>query len=330
MRYFARRDPQRQRMMTASDWSTSCPLCACSTGICLERIPYQTIWSELQSRHSARFSADVIARNTPAGAVTTLLECTCCGLQYFSPPLAGDAAFYSELSTPDLPYAEDRWEFAEARHSISNNQAVVDFGCGDGAFLRSLPANQKRRAGIDFFASAITNLEGSGIEGYVTDFAEFARSQPGRFDVACGFHVVEHLPQVGILVDAAVKSLRPSGRLLISVPNRERISAAGFPVLDCPPHHLSRWHPEQFDELANQFGLRLAGIRYERRTVPALKAVVRRGVPAALHVVSGLASRDSRQRRSSPRGSTARSAPPLDLVRRLGLGHAMLAEFVSP
>lgn len=320
--------------VVATDPTPMCPLCEHRQSVPVETIAYDTIWTHLKSRHGARFSPEVIARNTPLSGLTTLSECASCGLQFFAPMLAGDPEFYHGLARRELQFAKDRWEFATARRTISEAEAVVDFGCGDGAFLRSLPQSQGKRAGVDHSAAFIRTLEVSGIEGYTCDFAEFAARERGAFDVACAFHVVEHLPRVGALVEAAITCLRPGGRLLISVPNRERISTGGFPVLDCPPHHVSRWTSEQFLWLANRFGLRVVATRFERRQFPPLQQIVRRGAPVALEALRRVAShRGTHEDQLSIEQAvrlTGNGPPRANLIRRMSWGHSMLADLRLP
>src|SRR5215211_5648452 len=90
----------------------SCPLCGSSGGAVLETIDFARIWAALEREWSPRFTADVIARHTPAQE-TDLRECEECGLQYFVPCLAGDRDFYEQLMG-GARYSEDRWEFRRA------------------------------------------------------------------------------------------------------------------------------------------------------------------------------------------------------------------------
>ena len=311
----------------------ACPLCGGLTATALEHIGYDDIWAELECRYGARYTSEQIAKNTPPLNEATLMQCITCELQFFLPLLPGDPEFYQGLEDTDLEFSKDRWEFAVARRLITDTDAVVDFGCGDGAFLRSLSSSQRRRVGIDHSEKFIQKLGWSGVEGLSCDFGEFAQREKQRFDVACAFHVVEHLSEVGPLVGAATSCLRPGGRLVISVPNRGRISTDPFPVLDCPPHHVSRWTHDQFATLAAQFGLQLVQVRFELRAAPSMRLAAERGASVAFRAAKSLMAR-----RSTPRGVPP-PTPPARLsrsrasraryVRRLSWGHAMLAEFAT-
>src|SRR5215204_6147200 len=111
----------------------TCPLCGSIDGDVLETVDYARIWTALEQDFSPGFAPAVIARHTPAPE-TALRECRECGLRYFTPSMAGDQEFYERLMA-SKGYVEDRWEFERVSEMLRPDDAVIDIGCGTGAFL---------------------------------------------------------------------------------------------------------------------------------------------------------------------------------------------------
>jgi SAM-dependent methyltransferase len=202
----------------------------------------------------------------------TLQACLQCGLEYFSPLLPATGDFYELLSTF---YVEHRWEFDEVARRLRPDDRVIDFGCGRGAFLRSISAGVAAAVGCDYNPGALSSA-GQPFEVLPAPFRDAAASRPGAFSVAVSFHVLEHVPDARDILDAARTALRPGGRLFLSTPDRERTARADFEVFDCPPHHVSRWSGAQFHRLAEEHGWELVRVDHEpfvhrtgrRRLVP--------------------------------------------------------------
>jgi SAM-dependent methyltransferase len=160
-------------------------------------------------------------------------------------------------------YERDRWEFGVVARSVGAGDSVLDIGCGEGAFLRQVAPRVRRAAGFDHNQTAVRRLRQTGIEAYAEDAESFAAREQGAFDVVTAFHTLEHLEDVGVAMEPAVACTKADGRIFISVPNRERYGSSDFEALDCPPHHLSRWQPDQFRTLAQRFDLTLVSIAFE-------------------------------------------------------------------
>src|SRR5260370_20339273 len=70
----------------------------------------------------------------------------------------------------------------------------------------------------------------------------------GTFDAEIALELLEHLPNPRTFLERATAMLKPSGTLLLTMPNRHRVFAVlkralGKPhsSTDYPPHHLTRW-----------------------------------------------------------------------------------------
>jgi SAM-dependent methyltransferase len=253
---------------------SACPLCGGSDGRVVREVSYGEIWDRLAADWAAEFDPEVVESHTPE-ATTSLVECASCALQYFSPSVPGSADFYEQL-TRSAYYEDERWEFGVVAGLVAPGEAVVDVGCGRGAFLELVASHAGRAVGVDHNPSAVDHLRSIGIEAHALDFAEFAESERGVFDVVCGFQILEHLPSVDALIEPALACLRPGGRIFVSVPHRERYVRGDLEPFDCPPHHISRWHPDQFARLAERHDLALEAVRYEQPDLDTVRLAHRR------------------------------------------------------
>ena len=102
-----------------------------------------------------------------------------------------------------------------------SGKAILDIGCGNGDFLRSVARQlpYERLVGIDISAAVLARDE-RNLHFINSDIINFALSE--RFDVAFSDNVFEHIaPQdIDIHIDAVRKALRPGGRFILITPNR--------------------------------------------------------------------------------------------------------------
>lgn len=118
--------------------------------------------------------------------------------------------------------------------------SVLDFGCGNGDFLRGAKAAGWKVVGVDFDPKAVTAARASGLdvrEGGV----ELLGSFKGRFDVVTLSHVVEHVHDPIELLRSCFDCLRPGGCIWVETPNIDALGhgiyGAGWRGLE-PPRHL--------------------------------------------------------------------------------------------
>jgi len=307
----------------------ACPLCDGLVHTRVWTVTAEVIRSGLSREWGARISGDAFP--APSEATFALYECEGCGLHFFVPGLAGSAAFYQELMAT-VPYetAQSRWEFGQVARQLRPTDRVVDFGCGDGAFLRMAKPLVRQAVGVDRNPDAIERLGQAGLTGEETSCSEFAQRHPEGFDVACAFHTLEHVAEISEFLTAVVCCVRPGGRVFLSVPNRRRLARQNGE----PLHHVSRWDPAQWLVLAIRFGLDLREVRFQEPTLSHVKLLyrqrldrgygrlLRRPAPAlALRAYAKLLVGPTRHERRARRGWYSRR----DIY-----GHAMLAEFVRP
>jgi 2-polyprenyl-3-methyl-5-hydroxy-6-metoxy-1,4-benzoquinol methylase len=246
--------------MTTEAFGT-CLLCGSGPGDVLLEVPYEAVWERFEADWGVVISSAVRDRAAPV-AVSTLVRCPDCGLERFEPVAPGDPDFYGALMTA-TPYAEDRWDFVATRRQIHPADDVVDFGSGEGRFLSSLGSRPGRTTGVDHNRDAVERFVQRGGEAYACSFSEFAAGEAERFDVVTSFHTLEHLGDPIAMVRSAARCLRRGGRLFLSVPNRERTWRDEGEPMDRPPHHVTRWGPEQLRRLAEICDLQLMDITFE-------------------------------------------------------------------
>lgn len=261
----------------------ACPLCASKEEpVLLQRIATSRIWKAMTEELGARFSDEVVAIYANP-THTSLVQCPRCGLHFFLPLVAGDARFYGELtSSMTRYYNQDKWDFAAALDLVSPGLNLLDVACGSGNFVALAAARGAIAAGVDTNHEAVAEACRLGRAVQAISLEDFSQQQQGLFDVVTAFQIIEHLPDVNPLVEAAVRCLKPGGSLVITVPNRLRRFRGDFEPLDHPPHHLSHWSAKQLAHLARRHGLTVQSIRYEPAGMHDSRTVLRHWLAARL------------------------------------------------
>jgi len=116
---------------------------------------------------------------------------------------------------------------------------VLDLGCGAGDLLAVLRKGGHSGIGMDISHSALRAAAELKVPGVCGSYRQ-APYADSSFDVVMMFHVLEHIPDPDVAIATASKLLRPSGRLLIQVPNADcmqyGILGKRWIGLDCPRH----------------------------------------------------------------------------------------------
>jgi 2-polyprenyl-3-methyl-5-hydroxy-6-metoxy-1,4-benzoquinol methylase len=145
---------------------------------------------------------------------------------------------------------------------------VLDVGCAghhpDPASLCWLHTKLRERfnvVGIDISHDAVQRLRAEGFTNIlVADAQDFALS--GRFDTIVAGEVIEYLGRPEAFLRAAVRHLKPGGRIVCTTPYPFRLlnvlyALKNFPQTCSNPEHTMWFCPSTITEIARRAGLRV-------------------------------------------------------------------------
>lgn len=230
-----------------------------------------------------------------------IVACRDCGFVFTSPRFSGDEydRIYSTIPVPHEGVAD----FDAAKHArfrrlagivrqrVPAGSRLVDFGCGDGAFLREL--NDPAATGFEIGAPGRLCAGPSDI--VLGNWASTVGGPDlplGQFAAVTAFDVLEHLPRLEEDVALVRSLLAPGGLFFASVPDIASLVARAMGkrwnmlLLE----HLWYFSPATFDRFLARFG-------FERVAMQALPF----DAPLA-HVVTRLAQTFGMRGSVVPRG----------------------------
>jgi ubiquinone/menaquinone biosynthesis C-methylase UbiE len=121
---------------------------------------------------------------------------------------------------------------------------VLEVGCGRGATLLDLASRGAQVVGLDYAQSSIVTCETLRAEAGLDGAADFllgdARALPfdsESFDLVYSIGLLEHFEQPGILLTEQHRVLKPSGFLLLQVPQKFSL----YTMVKIPLTKLGRW-----------------------------------------------------------------------------------------
>lgn len=171
------------------------------------------------------------------------VECSDCHLCYLSPrPIPQQVAkLYSEhyfskgAQQPDIGYANylaieaQRGQRLEAKSRLATIRKFFSFegkncleiGCATGEFARLAASHGAKVTGIDISEEAIryAKTRYPNIDFKCCDVGGLGKSE--KFDLVCGFEVIEHVLSPGKFLDQISSVLSHGGLVALSTPNYE-------------------------------------------------------------------------------------------------------------
>ncbi len=165
--------------------------------------------------------------------------------------------FDSETMRGGLLEAEHvaRYSWAAA---LVRDKRVLDAGCGTGyGSVLLAQAGAAEVVGVDIDADALEVARRSLPESVTLETADVLAlpAELGEFDVIVCFEVIEHTDEPDRVLDQLAGTLRPSGILVISSPNRDVYPPGN-------PYHKHEFRPE---ELAEALAARFPHVRILRQ-----------------------------------------------------------------
>jgi SAM-dependent methyltransferase len=221
---------------------------------------------------SAKEAATYFLTHRTASVHGPIVRCRECGFVFTSPRFSDSeyAQIYREIQAAvDLDPAFEAAKAARfkrlgaiIRRFHPRETAFVDFGCGDGSFLREF--NSPHGRGFEIGPEGRLTI---GPHEIITgDWAKVAGSPsfpPEAFDFVVAFDVLEHLPRIGEDLALIQTLLKPGGHLFVSVPNIESFVAKvmgkhwNMLLLE----HLWYFSPKTLERMLARYGFTLLGIR---------------------------------------------------------------------
>lgn len=121
--------------------------------------------------------------------------------------------YYSPVGIEALALFEIDW---------AGVSSVLDLGCGDGRLLGHV-ANHVEYVGVDGSPGRIAQAQAAwpnwpSDSFRVHDLYDPLPTEHGGWSLVCLFEVLEHLAKPLLVLDAAIDALKPSGRVIGSVP----------------------------------------------------------------------------------------------------------------
>lgn len=179
-----------------------------------------------------------------SGEVFRYRRCDACATVFLENPPADLGAYYpADYYEGDAD--ESRSPTEQAKLAIVRARAaagrLIEIGPGRGGFAKAASDAGFAVTGVEMDAGACRHLrERLGIEAVNTADPAGALPDLAPADVIAMWHVIEHVPDPGALLDAAVGALAPDGVLVVATPNpaslQFRLLGARWVHLDAPRH----------------------------------------------------------------------------------------------
>ena len=153
---------------------------------------------------------------------------------------------------------------AWTREFRGSGGTILDVGSGSGRLMAVLAAWGFQVHGVEPSARAVDAARAAGLDVCRGTIANVSGTE--RFDVVVLSHVLEHVVDpVDVLADAR-RLLRPNGRLVVAIPNRQCLERRLFgPHWDGwdVPRHVHHFDPDTLRRLLSRCGFDVESIRFE-------------------------------------------------------------------
>jgi len=277
----------------------NCPLCAHPESRAVEQLSGEEL-RKLWRAVGRDFSAAAWGKIAPEYIIEPC-QCERCGFEFFEPSLAGNEAFYKELEHAEY-FVENRPEFGRTLRLARRLglRRVLDVGCGSGIFLDLARQAGCATWGLELNGAAAEKARAKGHQVF-SELLDGLKPGVKGFDLITLFQVLEHVPEPVPLLRQAAARLGPGGLISVAVPSANGVlRLVPWDPHQWPPHHLTRWRLQDFEQsaraaqltLIESGGDRLLGSeithfwKVHNQLAPVLGKPGRLGGPAVLEALS--------------------------------------------
>ena len=173
------------------------------------------------------------ARRAPDRIHSRIVRCNSCGLLRSDPVVAPEILedlyakssfdYAGELANLRFTYGR---LLARALPEIGTPQRLLEIGCGNGFFLEeALAQGFQSVKGVEPSRCAAEEASDHIHPHLTVSSMRPGLFEPGQFDVVCMFHVLDHLPDPGALLDECHRLLRPGGLIICVAHDATALSA---------------------------------------------------------------------------------------------------------
>jgi 2-polyprenyl-3-methyl-5-hydroxy-6-metoxy-1,4-benzoquinol methylase len=146
---------------------------------------------------------------------------------------------------------------------------LLDFGCGQGAFLELMHIQGWQVVGLDMCADVVQRIRRELGLSALAGTLPHPELSPAQFDVVTMRQSLEHVPRPLETLQHAYDLLVPGGKLLVHVPNVQSRALDWFgPAWFCLklPVHLTHFSPQTLRQMVQRTGFHVQRVRMVRTT----------------------------------------------------------------
>ena len=138
-------------------------------------------------------------------------------------------------------------------------RTLLDFGCGDGGFLRAVAGSGRglRLYGYDIGYTPGRTADGTPLDQPFTILSDLAGAK-GPFDVITALDVLEHIEDDGAVLATLRSWLSPDGVLILTVPALRQLWSSWDQALG----HKRRYNAAALRQVLRQAGFAVARLSY--------------------------------------------------------------------
>jgi SAM-dependent methyltransferase len=165
---------------------------------------------------------------------------------------------------------ENYWAVRRECQGLAKDAEILDVGTGLGYLPFALASAGFRATGLDLSERAVGRARRRfGDHFVVADFFDWASRFPQRYDLVTMLELIEHVDDPHAWIEAALRLIKPGGRLLITTPNRGFYPAGTVWATDAPPVHLWWFSERAIEILAHDTGVSVEFVNFSDCEIPA-------------------------------------------------------------